>query len=416
VKAIDIFTGIGGWNVALSTLGIQVIMAANHSQPSLATNRLNFPDTEQIHLDIMQCDPALIPDADLLCASPECTNHSHSKGVRLLSQNQLRLPGIWTDRSDDPFVTLSRETMNGVHRWAEIKALQGNPFKVIFLENVTDIYHWSGLNGWYANMEKLGYHAQTISFNSMFARPFPVPVPQSRDRCYIVLTRHGLPIPDIAIRPAAHCRFCQGEVEAIQCWRKTAQNVPFGDYGDQYDYRCPNCNTEVVPTSTPAYTVIDWDLPTPPIGDRTRPLCEETMLKIHKGLRWYTSLTPDQQARKTFMLSYYKNAVLRNVDGVAGTVTTRDRHALISLPTSWNPGEAAPDVNQCGYRMFTWYEYQRLMGLPESFRFACNVTERKRQLGLAVTPAAALEVVSRGLAALGHLDMYTHYSGNEDVA
>ncbi len=102
------------------------------------------------------------------------------------------------------------------------------------------------------------------------------------------------------------------------------------------------------------------------------------------------------------MFSYYGNACYRLVSDVAGTVTTRDRHAIITMPANWKPGDPVPDINQCGYRMMTWYEYQRLMGLPESFKFDCTLTERKRQLGLAVTPAAALDIARRGLAALGY--------------
>src|SRR5438128_2243264 len=153
LTAIDIFSGIGGWNVALSYLGIHVVMAANHSQPSLKTNKLNFPNTKQVNLDIMTCDPDVIPDADILTSSPECTFMSTSSGVELLNQLQPSLPGCWTDRSTDPFVELSRETMNGVHRWAEIKHGQGKPFKRIFLENVPDLKHWGGLKEWREKME-----------------------------------------------------------------------------------------------------------------------------------------------------------------------------------------------------------------------------------------------------------------------
>src|ERR1051326_6700758 len=35
MKAIDLFAGIGGWNLALAALGIEVVLAANHSAESL---------------------------------------------------------------------------------------------------------------------------------------------------------------------------------------------------------------------------------------------------------------------------------------------------------------------------------------------------------------------------------------------
>jgi DNA (cytosine-5)-methyltransferase 1 len=395
LTAIDIFSGIGGWNIACSSLGIRVIMAANHSQPSLKTNKLNFPKTKQVNIDIMTCDPEEIPDADILTASPECTFQSTSSGVELLNQLQL---GLWTDREHDPFVERSRETMNGVHRWAKLKRKQNRPFKLIFVENVTEIKHWSGLKAWYTDMEALGYRHTTISFNSRFARPFPAPVPQSRDRCYIILWLRDLPAPDMHIHPPTYCQRCQRDVAAVQCW--TGYQRRFGDYGIQYIYHCSLCNKEVIPHFTPASQVLDWTLPAPQIGTRKRPLCAETLRKIRRGLHWYSDLSVQKQQDRAFMLSYYGNACYRMVSDVAGTVTTHDRHALITLPDDWQPGDPVPDTLACGYRMFAWYEYKALMGIPENFVFDCSITERKRQLGLAVTPAAAVEVLSRGVAIL----------------
>jgi len=86
MKAIDLFAGIGGWNLALSCLDIPVVLAANHSAESLETYRLNFPHTQRATVDIMTCDTGLIPDVEILTASPECTFHSTSSGVQLRRQ------------------------------------------------------------------------------------------------------------------------------------------------------------------------------------------------------------------------------------------------------------------------------------------------------------------------------------------
>jgi DNA (cytosine-5)-methyltransferase 1 len=396
MNAIDLFAGIGGWNLALSALGIPVILAANHSAQSLDTHRLNFPQSERANVDIMTCEASLIPDADIMTASPECTYHSISSSVPLRQQRQL---GLWTDRAEAPFVQRSRETMNGVYRWARAKVKQGKPIALIFVENVTDLRLWGGLQGWYAKMERLGYQHHTISFNSRFARPFPAAIPQSRDRCYIVLRRHDLPAPNLDIRPAAHCPCCQEQVQAVQCWRRRERR--FGDYGQQYEYHCPQCDTPVVPNYTPVERVLEWSLPLTMIGERGRPLCQQTLANIERGLRWYVHQPRRVGGRQAFLLSYYGHAVFRHISDVAGTVTTRDRHCLISLPEHWS-GEGIPDVRCCGYRMCVLSEYQAMMGLAPGFRFACSKTAALRQLGLAVTPAAAVEVLVRGLSALGY--------------
>jgi DNA (cytosine-5)-methyltransferase 1 len=395
MKAIDLFAGVGGWNLALSALDIPVVLAANHSVESLETYRLNFPHIQRATVDIMTCDTDLIPDVEILTASPECTYHSTSSGVQLRQQRQLRL---WTDRAEAPFVKRSRETMYGVARWAQAKVQQGRPIPLIFVENVTDLRLWGGLADWYTSMERLGYQHHTLSFNSCFARPLPAAVPQSRDRCYIVLWRRGLPAPDLDLRPAASCPRCSQPVKAVQCWRGSERR--FGDYGQQYEYHCPRCDALVVPDYTPVECVLEWSIPILPIGARKKPLCPQTLANIEQGLRWYVRHPRRAGERQAFLLSYYGHAVFRRPSDVAGTVTTRDRHCLIALPDDWTGG-APPDVRCCGYRMCTLSEYQAMMGIPPSFRFACSKTAALKQLGLAVTPAAALEVLARGLSALG---------------
>jgi DNA (cytosine-5)-methyltransferase 1 len=349
-----------------------------------------------MNVDIMTCDTRCIPDVDIMTASPECTYQSHSSGVPLRNQRQ---PGLWTDRSEAPHVEHSRETMNGVHRWAQAKVKQGRPIPLIFVENVTDLRLWGGLANWYTAMEMLGYQHHTISFNSRFARPFPVAIPQSRDRCYIVLWQHHLPTPTLDIRPVAQCHRCKIRVQAVQCWRGGEKR--FGDYGQQYEYHCPQCDAPLVPQYTPVERVIDWNMPITRIGERRRSLCQKTLAAIGKGLRWYLRQPHHEGERKAFLMSYYGNPVFRSISDVAGTVTTRDRHCLITLPEHWSGGDL-PDVLSCGYRMCVLSEYQSMMGIPASFRFDCSKTTALKQLGLAVTPAAAVEVLIRGLATLGY--------------
>jgi hypothetical protein len=155
----------------------------------------------------------------------------------------------------------------------------------------------------------------------------------------------------------------------------------------------------VQPDYTPVERFLDWSIPAPRIGDRAKPLCENTLAKIRKGLAWY--MRRQEQGRKAFLLSYYGNAVYRSIHDVAGTVTTRDRHCLITLPEGWS-GKEMPDVRECGYRMCVLSEYQHMMGIPSTFRFGCGKTHALEQLGLAVTPAAAVEVLIRGLRSLGY--------------
>lgn len=385
VTAITLFAGAGGWDSGFQACGVPVLAALNHNERSLATHKLNFPGTRQVLTDITADDPAAFPHATILEASPECRYHSHSRGKKLLEQDQMPLwEGGWTDGEHDDPATHSRVTMNEVVRWTRTKKEQGHPFELVYVENVPEVRLWSGYQAWIREMKKLDYHVQEISFNSMFAPDLPAPCHESRDRWYAVFSRKGNPMPDLDIRPPAYCQHCQQRVGARQSWKNGKK---WGDYGRQYVYACPCCDKEVVPLYHPARDIINWTIPTPAIGSRS--LAESTYQNIKRGLARYNQ-------HSAFLMSYYGNATFRSVDSPIGTVTTKDRHALITVPH--------PDttVEECGYRMLTIEEYKRAMGYPPSFRFACSKTETLRQIGLSVTPATAAMLIQRGLASLGY--------------
>lgn len=385
VTALTLFAGAGGWDLGVAACRIPILAALNHNKRSLATHALNFSKTEQVLTDITHDDPRRYPHATILQASPECRYQSASHGLPLLDQGQ---PGLWTDREEDDPATRSRATMREVWRWASIKKDQGHPFQLIYVENVTKVRLWSGYHSWLQDMQTLGYRWKTLYFNSMFAPAFPSPCHESRDRWYTVFWRAGNRAPDLDIRPVAFCAHCNQRVAACQSWKNPRR--PFGDYRKQYVYRCLHCTREVIPDYHPARAALDWSQPALPIGERREPLAATTCAKLQRGLERYRA------THQAFVYSYYGTAIYRAVSDPLGTCTTRDRHALITVPSP----EAT--LEQCGYRMLALEEYKRAMGFPPSFRFECPKTEALRQIGLSVTPAVAAMLVQRGLASLGY--------------
>lgn len=385
VTALTLFAGAGGWDLGFAACGVPILAALNHHERSLATHALNFPETEQVKTDITQDDPRRFPHATILQASPECRYQSASHGIKLLGQDQ---PGLWTDREEDDPAIRSRATMREVVRWASAKKEQGHSFQLIYVENVTKVRLWGGYSSWLAEMHALGYRSQTLYFNSMFAPAFPAPCYESRDRWYTVFWLAGNRAPDLALTPPAHCQHCDRQIKALQSWKN--QRRRYGDYRKQYVYRCPRCLREVVPFYHPAGNALNWSLPTPDIGGRAVPLASATRAKLQRGLERY------RLAHQAFLYSYYGTAIYRAVSDALGTCTTRDRHALLTIP------HPEATLEECGYRMLTLEEYQRAMGFPPTFRFACSRAEALRQLGLAVTPAVAALLVRRGLDSLGY--------------
>jgi DNA (cytosine-5)-methyltransferase 1 len=132
-------------------------------------------------------------------------------------------------------------------------------------------------------MESLGYVATILSHNSMHHG-----VPQSRDRIFVVWLRSGIKA-DLDLELSAHCARCDCERTIRQAF-KPGRRV--GRYRQQWVWVCTTCTSPCEPSTEPAAKIIDWALPCPRIGDRTRPLAPATRDRIAAGLARYGWLQP----------------------------------------------------------------------------------------------------------------------------
>lgn len=441
----DMFCGAGGSSTGAVLAGAEVKLAINHWARALETHNTNHPQTTHVMTDISTADPRRYPATTMLIASPECTNHSLSKGKKRKGVGLQALPGFG-EKSYDPAEERSRCTMFDPLRWAECHG-----YEMVILENVVDARSWVMWDAWLLAWQSLGYEHEIVYLNSMFAHP----TPQSRDRMYFVAWKRGQRKPDLAIRPAAHCGKC-GQVEAVQCWKDQGKRA--GKYRQQYIYCCPVCASEVTPHYYPAASAIDWARPIQQIGERTRPLQPKTMARIADGLTKFareplvfslshgsspgyiypaatsplgTQTTRDDVGLVTpppflidhvaeyrprslnqpmstvvgggnhqslvmpaWLMSYYNEGQLSPIGEPVPTVTTLERHALVtaSSPT--------PRVEECGFRMLEPKEIQAAMAFPGDYIVTGTRREQVKQLGNAVTPPVMQLLVSRCIAAL----------------
>jgi DNA (cytosine-5)-methyltransferase 1 len=502
VSVTDMFCGAGGSTTGAVQAGAQVRLAMNHWPRAIETHHTNYPHVEHVLTDVSLTDPRRYPSTTILIASPECTNHSLSKGVRRKGQAQL---GLWEQKPPDPAQERSRCTM-----WDPLRFAEYHQYQIIILENVVEARSWRLWEAWLHGWQALDYRWQIVYFNSMFAHP----TPQSRDRMYVVLWKRKNRAPDLRITPRASCPRCEKEVEAVQSWKNPAK--PWGKYGKnrQYVYCCPSCATVVTPYYYCAANAIDWRIPTTRIGDRSRPLKEKTLRRIELGLRRWrgeafrvqVNKTPDRvravstetfptqtadnglalvqppflltlshdsgderrviglarpflielrryaSARRltdplatmcaggehhalivppfildhmqedrvraitepdplstivaqgnhqsvvippAWLLSYYQNGQMAPVETPMPTVTTLERHALVTS----SEGEKIR-IEDCGFRMLEPHEIQAAMAFPPEYVVLGNRREKIRQLGNAVTPPVMKLLMQRCLASL----------------
>lgn len=272
ITATDQFCGAGGSTTGAKLAGVEVKMALNHWGLAIETHNTNHPEVDHDCTDIQACDPRRYPSTNILITSPECTNHSLSKGRKRKFLNQYNLFGKVDIKPEEE---RSRATMWDVPRFAEF-----HDYEIIIVENVVDARYWVMWDAWLMAMHSLGYDHKCVYFNSMFFHPCP----QSRDRMYVVFWKKGNNAPDLEYTPLAPCSHC-GDKEAYQIFKKPEKK--WGKYRQQYVYHCSGCYKEVTPYYYCALNTIDFSVPITRIGDRTKPLAEKTIRRIKYGIKKY---------------------------------------------------------------------------------------------------------------------------------
>ena len=290
-NSLHLFSGGGGDLQAVEMIGGYGVLAANHWTCAVENSGANYPDIEHLIGDLAIADPrslpAIVNDATVLCASPECDGWS-------LSRNYLEEVSRLGPFDPKQGIGRSRATV-----WCPMRFATALPnLTTIIMEQVVDMVRQAGAFADYvAEWDKLGWRVQAVCANSAIWGA----APQSRDRLYLLVTRKSIPAPDLDFRPLCRCLRCEDDVFGVQTWKPKALKRataagPVGKYGPrtgQYYYSCRVCRSRaqkavVVPYIIPAFAAIEWALRGTRIGDRDEPLAPSTMRRIEVGLRrWH---------------------------------------------------------------------------------------------------------------------------------
>ncbi len=241
---VDSFAGGGGASTGIEqALGHPVHIAINHDPEAVSLHAANHPYTKHFCEDIWEVNPRDV-DAGrpigLLWASPDCKHFSKAKGGAPVSK---RVRGLaWV-----------------VMRWAALR----KP-RVIMLENVEEFTTWGPVDdegqpiknlrgitfkSFVRQLERQGYK---VEWKELRACDFGAPT--IRKRLFLIARRDGLPI----------------------IWPKPTHG---------------KAGSGLLPYRTAA-DIIDWSIPCPSIFERDRPLAENTMRRIAKGIQKYVVDSP----------------------------------------------------------------------------------------------------------------------------
>ncbi len=165
-KFIDLFAGLGGFRLALESLGAECVYSNEWDIPVQEVYRDNFGDIPEG--DITKVDETTVPDHDILCAGFPCQAFSISGKQRGFEDSRGTL-----------FFDVAR-------------IVKEKKPKIVFMENVKNFATHDGgktLEVVKATMEELGY-----SFNQRVLNSVDYGIPQKRERIYMVCFRNDIAV------------------------------------------------------------------------------------------------------------------------------------------------------------------------------------------------------------------------------
>jgi DNA (cytosine-5)-methyltransferase 1 len=233
---IDNFAGGGGASTGIeAALGQPVDIAIDHDRESVMMHWANHPDTLHYCEDIWTVDPVKVcagRPVGLAWFSPDCTHFSKAKGgtpvkksIRGLAWVVLRWAGTVRPR------VIMLENVEEFKTWGPVR--KGKPVKR---------FRGATFTKWKHQLEALGYR---VEHRELVAADYGAPT--SRKRLFLIARCDGEPIiwPEPTHGP-----------NGKQPWRTAAE-------------------------------CIDWSIPCPSIFERKKPLAENTLRRIARGIQKY---------------------------------------------------------------------------------------------------------------------------------
>lgn len=279
---IDCFAGGGGASVGIEmALGRQVDIAINHDTDAILMHKTNHPDALHITEDIFKVDILKYTKGrhvSLMWASPDCTSHSKAKGGKPREKGLRILP------------------------WAVYKHARAILPDVIIMENVEEIQDWGPLdeNG-YPIKERKGEDYQKFiramkslgyDFDSRELVAADYGAPTTRKRWYAVFRRDGKPI---AWPEPTHSK--TGE-NGLKKWVPVSTVLDFTDLGQS-------------------------------IFGRKKPLAENTMKRIARGLEKFVFKNPEPFIMQIGQTGFTQDRN-RSIHEPLSTIVTKNEHCLVT--------------------------------------------------------------------------------------
>lgn len=285
---VDNFAGGGGASVGIEmALGRTVDIAINHDPAAIAMHKANHPYTKHYCESVWEVDPLEITKGrkvGLAWFSPDCKHFSKAKGGK---PKNKKIRGL---------------------AWVAVKWASFVKPRVIMLENVEEFKTWGPLDEegkviperkgetFEHFIEALQENGYVVEHRELRACDYGAPT--TRKRFFLIARSDGEKI--IWPEPT------HGNPESIEVKR-----------GIHKPWRT-------------ASEIIDWSIPCPSIFDRKKPLAENTMKRIARGLKKFVFDNPKPFIVRIGQTGFGKDRLQYPLDKSLTTITTKAEHCLVT--------------------------------------------------------------------------------------
>lgn len=287
ITAGDFLAGGGGVTTAMSKIeGLKVKFVLNHDQVAIRTNMFNNRGIKHYWADFYKQDEHDIEQVDFIWASIECTQHSRANGGRekKIGSYTLGFELIRYIKHIRPYV-IGIENVPEFREWAPTDE-NGRPIKERKGEE---------FQRWKAAICALGYEYHEFVCNAA-----DYGIPERRVRYFAFFTSIELGMQVYWPSPT----HSKTGTDGLKKWEACKKHIDLTREGESIFGRKYNPNVK---------------------KGKRHPLCESTRARIAGGIKKYA---PDLN----FIFQYYGAGLnAQSVDAPLNTVTTKDRHVLVTV-------------------------------------------------------------------------------------
>ena len=301
---VDNFAGGGGASTGIEmALGRPVDIAINHDPDAIAMHTINHPHTKHYCESVWDINPREVTNGQrvgLAWFSPDCKHFSKAKGATPVNKEIRGLAWV-------------------AMRWAAtVKP------RIIMLENVEEFTTWGPVadgkpcparkgktfKSFKRQLKELGYE---VDHRNLIASDFGAPT--IRKRFFLIARCDGQPIvwPTPTHGNPARLDF---KKSGLKKWKTAAD-------------------------------IIDWSIPTPSIFARKKPLAENTLRRISRGIQRYVIDNPKPFIVRIGQHGFGGDGMQYGTDQPLTTITTKAEHCLV-MPhiTKFRTGATGSDLNE----------------------------------------------------------------------